>query len=148
MPCVNATASDSSNSNGSYNDQYIPSTDYNRDDNFSGNCADFARTIRIGGYLVYIVKLLIPIIIIVKASMSFVSVVTNGKPDELKKKASKLVNALIAGILIFFIPTIVNVVFGFISSFNDNITEDSKICNACIFDPFSSDCREYAERRN
>lgn len=124
---------------------YSITSDYNRDDDFAHNCADFAHTIRIGGYLVNFVKVLLPFIIMVKATISFISVVTSAKPEELKKKASKLGVSLGCAVAIFFIPTIVNIVFGFIAGFNDNITEDSKICSACIFEPFSETCTKYAD---
>lgn len=125
---------------------YSVTTDFDRDDDdFSTNCEDFAHTIRIGGYLVLLVRVLLPIIIIAKSTMSLISVVTNGKPEELQKKAKQLGVSLIAGILIFFVPTIINVIFGFISDYNNGITEDSKICTACIFDPLGSTCSTYAD---
>ncbi len=121
----------------------IGTFDPNRPDDFDKNCHDFAGTIRIGGILLFIVKIMLPVVIIIKATMSFVSVVTSGKPDDLKKKANKLMISLIAAIIIFFLPTIVNTLFGFIARYNDNITEDSKVCSACIFEPFSSECSSH-----
>ncbi len=121
----------------------IGTFDPNREDLFDGNCHDFAGTIRIGGIILFLVKVILPIIIIVKASMSFVSVVTNGKPDELKKKASKMMVSILAAIIIVFLPTIVYTLFGFIAKYNDNITDDSKVCSACIFDPFGSECSSH-----
>lgn len=126
---------------------YDLSTDYDRVDNFDTNCQDFAHTLRIGGYLIVLVKVLIPIIIIVKASLNLLHAVTGGKSEELKKWAKQLGYSFIAGALIFFVPTIVNVAFGFISAYNTNITEDSKICTACIFDPFSEACTKYADKK-
>lgn len=120
----------------------------NVNDNFDHNCEDFAPTIRIGGYLITLVKVLIPIILIVKASLSLASVVTKGSPDELKKQVQKFGTAVIAGIAIFFIPLIVNTIFGFISRYNDNITYDSQICSACLFTPFSSSCTDYIPDSN
>lgn len=114
-------------------------------DDFSTNCQDFAKTIRIGGYLILLVKVLLPLIIIVKSSLNLISVVTNGQPEELKKKSNQMVTSLIAGIIIFFVPTIVYTIFGFVSKYNDGITEDSKICVACVFEPFSTECNTYAD---
>lgn len=125
----------------------IGSFDPNKDDAFDSNCKDFANVIRIGGYLLFLAKVLIPLVIIVKASLSFVSVVTSGKPDDLKKKAQKVVTSLIAAIAIFFLPTIVYTVFGFIDSFDKNMTEDSQVCRACIFEPFNTKCSQYADKR-
>lgn len=121
----------------------IGTFDPNRPDDFAGNCHDFAGTIRIGGILLFIVKVMLPIVIMIKATMSFISVVTSGKPDDLKKKFNKLMVSLVAAIIIFFLPTIVYTCFDFIADYNDNITEDSKVCSACIFEPFSSKCSSH-----
>ncbi len=121
-------------------------TQYDRVDDFSGNCADFANVIRMGGYLLFIVKILIPLIIIVKGSMNFVAVVSDGKPETLKKNFQKILTSIIAGVIIFFIPTIISVIFGFVSRYNANISDDSKVCAACVFEPFSNTCSYYAER--
>lgn len=126
--------------------EYDITTDYNRvNDDFDTNCQDFAHTIRIGGYLLLLVRVLLPIVIIVKATMSLVSVITNGKPEELQKKVRQLVISLIAGVIIFFIPIVVDVIFGFINGYDSGITEDSKICTACIFEPYGSICSTYAD---
>lgn len=125
--------------------EYSITTDYDRDDDFSTNCADFAHTLRIGGYLIFLVKIILPFIIMIKASMNMMTIVTNGDPGELKKQAKKVVTSLIASIIIFFLPTLLNTMFGFISNFSSNRTEDSKICSACIFEPFSSTCTDYSE---
>lgn len=121
-------------------------TEYDKIDDFSRNCRDFAKVLRIGGFIILIAKILIPLIIIVKASMNFVSVVIDGKPETLKKNFQKMLWSLIAGIFIFFIPTFINVVFGLVSKYNDNVNLDSKVCNACVFDPFGELCELYAER--
>ncbi len=104
------------------------------------NCRDFSPALRIGGYIIFWVKIILPLIIIVKGSFDLAKVVTSGKPEELKKGATKMGYSAVASIIIFFIPTIIYTVFGFIDSFNENMTEDSKICSACIFDPFGDLC--------
>lgn len=120
-------------------------TDYNSYDDMSSNCEDFAPTLRLGGYAIVLVKIGLPLILIAKASISMLSIVTKGDPGELKKQFSKLGVSLIASVIIFFIPTIVNIIFGFVSKYNSNITADSKICSACLFEPFGDTCTNYAE---
>lgn len=120
-------------------------SEYDRDDDMSGNCADFAPTIRIGGYFILILKIVLPLIIIFKTSISLMKTITKGSPDELNKAAKKMGISLIAGIMIFFIPTIVNVIFGFVDKYNDNKTDDSEICRACILEPLGSTCSSYAD---
>ncbi len=124
-------------------DQYT--TEYNKPDDFDTNCHDFAKILRFGGYLIFLVKVLLPIVLIFKASINLVSVVTAGKSDELKKQANKVMISVAAGMVIFFIPTIINVIFGFIADYNDNLTEDSKVCSACVFEPFSDECSSHID---
>lgn len=124
---------------------YSTTSDYHRDDDFTGNCADFAHTIRMGGYLIFLVKIILPFIIIVKASMNFFSLVLNGKPEEFKKQAMSLAYSCAAAIIIFFVPTILDTIFGFVGGYETGKTNDSEICVACVFDPFSDTCKNAAE---
>lgn len=107
---------------------------------FDSNCKDFSNVLRMGGTIILIVKIALPLIIIVKASLSLMKVVTSGKQDELSKAASKAIYSIVASIIIFFIPTIIYTIFGFVDRFRENETEDSKICSACIFDPYGDLC--------
>lgn len=111
-------------------------------DLFDSNCADFSDTIRIFGILLLIIKILLPLIIIVKTSFDLISVITKGEPDELKKKTNKFLVSIGCAILIFFIPTIVSSVFDFVSRVRGTSasTEDMQICISCLFDPLSDKC--------
>lgn len=124
---------------------YSITTDYNRNDDFSTNCQDFAHTIRIFGYILLLAKILIPLVMIVKASLNLIGVITKGDAGEVNKYAKKLGTMIAGGVIIFFIPTIISVLFGFISGFNSNMTADAKVCTACIFEPYSSTCSKYAD---
>ncbi len=125
--------------------EYHVLTDEKLDD-FSHNCSDLAKTLRLAGYLVLLAKILIPLIIIVKSSLNLISVITSGSPDEFKKKLISLAYSLAAAILIFFVPTIVDVIFGFINSYNTGYTDDAKICSACVFDPMGTLCTTHANK--
>ena len=111
-------------------------------DDFSHNCKDIARVLKLGGALLILIKVFLPLIIIVRTTFDMFSVVTKGNPDELKKNFSKMMTSIVAAILIFFIPSIVNAVFELSTS---NISDsyksaDVNVCRACIFEPFSNDC--------
>lgn len=123
------------------------STDTNLEhweDDFSHNCQDFVKTIRLGGIFLIIVEILVPLIIIVRSSFNMLSVITSGSAEELKKFFQKLLVALVAAVSIFFVPVIVDIVVGLaISTKGENATSDSEICRVCIFHPFSGDCEKY-----
>lgn len=123
----------------------IDVTDYNRDDSFETNCEDLAKTLSIGGKLIFFAKIFLPLIIIVKATLDLSKIVISGSNSEIPKQAKKLGITLVAGILIFYIPTLINAMFSFISGFDDKRTEDSKICSACIFDVYGDLCKKYTK---
>lgn len=101
-------------------------------------CKDLAPVLRFLGYLLIIVKVAVPIIIIVKSSINLISAVTGGTPDVLKKQASKLVTSCIAGIAIFFIPTIIDLAMGLVTRYQPDT--DDLICKECIFSPTDTVC--------
>ena len=122
------------------------SDDENKDD-FSSNCADFAKGIRIGGVLLFALKIILPLFLIIRTSIDLFSVVTKASSDEIKKNAHKLLISLIAGALIFLTPTIINVIFGIVTDVAGAKTSfaDADICRACIFEPFTT-CEEYINK--
>ena len=111
-------------------------------DYFDTNCADFADTLKIGGVIIFFIKILLPLVIIVRSSIDLLSVVTSGNSSEFGKKIKKLGTSLIAAILIFFVPTIVNVIFDVVTNIRgvDSSMSDIEICQACLFEPFSGKC--------
>ncbi len=127
-----------------FDDVEIPSTDYHRPDNFNRNCADFASTIKMAGVCLFFAKIILPLIIIATASINMMKVVSSGKQDEIMKQAKKAGVSLIGAILVFFLPTIIYTIYSFIDNFEENRTNDSKICYACVFKPYGNLCTQYA----
>ena len=78
-------------------------------------------------YVIYIVSIIVPIIIILKAIRSFFSVVIKG--DSIVDKLFPLFKSLFCGLLIFLIPSILSFLFSFIS----NINSDIFLCSHNIF---------------
>ena len=114
-----------------------------KDDDFSHNCQDIAPTLRILGGLLVLVEVGLPLVLIVKSSLSLFKVVTSGKQDDIKSAVDKLKNSVIAAILIFFVPRIVDVAIGFVSK---GTNSDVEICKACIFEPYSNTCAAYVDK--
>ncbi len=89
--------------------------------------------------VIKIIKIAVPILLLLACTISFVRVVKNDEEFEKVKKG--IVNKVIAAILIFFIPTIVNII-GLTSGF-----EDYKECiNLATGDYISESIREKVER--
>lgn len=75
---------------------------------------DLLKIMYIVNNLITIIKIGLPLFIIVKATLDMVKLTLNGEMNYFKEAFSKISIRLIAAVLIFFIPTIVNVIFGFI----------------------------------
>lgn len=95
-------------------------------------CARLKAPLQFIGQIVRIVKILIPIVIIVLGIIDFFNAILGSKDDEIKKSARSLAMRVVAGVVIFFIPTIISVVFSLIIDFG-NIKGDFNACQKCIF---------------
>ena len=95
------------------------------------------------GKILWIFKIVIPILVIIFGMVDLGKAVVASKDDEIKKAAKSLMFRALAGILIFFIPTIIMFVFRIISEFN-TIEQDLQfdVCEACILKPNSSKCTD------
>ncbi len=105
-------------------------------------CTDLAPIWQIIGWVLWVFKIAIPIVIIVFGMIDLGKAVVASKDDEIKKSVKSLVMRAIAGIVIFFIPTIVGAIFGLVSEFKDDpaYTNEFKICRTCIVHPGDSNC--------
>lgn len=75
---------------------------------------DFLRIMLFVNTLLTIAKIILPLAIIVVATLDITKLILEGTPDEFKRQSKKFVNRLISAVIIFFIPTIINVIFGFV----------------------------------
>lgn len=92
------------------------------------------------GYILTVVKLAIPLLIIAFGIFDLGKAVTAGKDDETKKAAKTLMWRAIAGVFIFFIPSVVIWLFGTISGYNDAAAADDngfKKCSDCLLEPWN-----------
>jgi len=96
------------------------------------------RIVRIIGYLLLIVKILVPIGLIIFGIINFTRAVISGKEDDTKKVAIGLIWKFIAAVVIFVLPTIINFIISLIDGATDG-SEDYENCRICIFDP--SNCQ-------
>ncbi len=97
------------------------------------------------GWVFFILKIVVPIILIVMGSIDLAKVLLSNKNDELQKQVGILVKRVILGILIFFIPTILSFVVELIGG-DDIYDENSGTfgrCTYCMLNP--SECRKLAE---
>lgn len=61
-----------------------------------------------------IICIAVPIIMILMGTIDLFKAVTAGKDDDIKKKQKALITRIIAGVLVFLVPTIVSVIMNLI----------------------------------
>lgn len=82
-------------------------------------CSEAKEILTFVGWALTIVKVAIPFIIIAYGMLDLGKAVTASKDEEIKTAAKRLLFRAIAGICIFFVPSIVLWLFGTVNSFND-----------------------------
>ena len=109
----------------------------------SSFCTEMKDVVQIIGYVLLVFKIAIPVIIVIMGMMDLGKAVTASKDDEIKKAMKQLMVRLIAGVLIFFIPSIIMFVFRIITEFNTIEGQTGfNVCEACILRPTSDDCTD------
>ena len=101
-------------------------------------CRKTADVWSLFGKFFFILKILIPLLIIGFAIFELSKSVMGSDSSKIKKSAGVLGKKLIAGIIIFFIPTLVKVAFDLVAGFNDEIKKDYGNCFTCLTDPYGN----------
>jgi len=120
-------------------DQDVPSKNEQVEDRNVGDlCSsdNFKKPLKYVGWVLAIVKIVVPILIIVMGVIDFFKVFTSAKGDEIPKALRSLAMRAIAGIVIFFIPALINFLFSLIDDWNDYQTNYSE-CTKCLYEPSS-----------
>ena len=104
-------------------------------------CNGLQSTFIVIGHIVRIAKILIPIIIIGFGMLDFFKAIVGSKDDEIKKSAKSLVMRAIAGVIIFFVPTLLNFVVELIGGEDNVYNGDFATCTHCMLEPTDSNCR-------
>ena len=89
------------------------------------------RTFKIVYIILNIAKIIVPLIIIIVGIKDFIGVAINGKDDELKNTMKQMVRRIIAGLVIFFIPSIMNYIFNLNAKYQETATAFTS-CSVCL----------------
>lgn len=109
-------------------------------------CADTAGIWRVIGYLIYIIRIAIPIIIVLLGTLDLGKAVIAGEDKKIKDAQKSFILRLIYGIAIFFVFTIVKVIFGILGVNTDS--GDPKICWDCATKPNNKVCTRYSDKND
>lgn len=95
------------------------------------------KTFQIAGYALYLVKIIVPILLIIFAMIDLTRVVIGGNaPDDLKKSLQSLTKRVIAAVVVFMIPALVDFAFTIVDNIDD-VKSDFEPCEKCLVDPGS-----------
>ena len=107
----------------------------------SFNVRDFCSTMKdlltVIGWVLFVFKFAIPILIIAFGAFDFGKAVVAEKEDEIKKQTKKLIYRVVAGILIFLLPNIIIFIFKVAAPGYETGSESFKTCEDCILRPSS-----------
>ncbi len=74
-------------------------------------CTDLSPMLKLLGWVVTIIKIVIPLILIVLGMVDLGKAVVSSEDKAINKSVTKLIQRFIAAVVIFFIPAIVNAIF-------------------------------------
>jgi beta-lactamase class A len=102
------------------------------------------QVMKAAGVAIYIAKIIVPIFLILMGSVELIKVVISGDDKSFKSSINNLVKKFVAGILIFFLPTIVFLVLGMIAGATEYYNSFTN-CNVCFNHPNSDECKALIE---
>ncbi len=133
----------SSTNNGSFDPNNLCSNG-SCDISLSGVCyvPTVARTLQFLGFLLFIIKILVPAIIIIMGFINLFKIIIESKPEEAPKYAKNIITRVIIGVIIFLIPTLVKFVFDVVdTTIYGGMSNPLENCTNCIL--HTEDCKIY-----
>lgn len=107
-----------------------------------GFCTDTANIWHLVGLFVYIIKIVIPLILIVLGMVDLGKAVVSSDEKAINKAVGTLIKRFIAAVVVFFVPTIVSAVFGVIGVISNSAKADYNVCVDCV----TKTCKTYADQ--
>lgn len=98
------------------------------------------KVFQVIGYILFILKILVPIIIIVLGIIEFGKAALSGDEKANTTSFKTLMMRIITGVTIFFIPTILDFALSLVQGTKDAASKYDG-CTTCMLDPFSEDCK-------
>ena len=96
------------------------------------------KAFQVIGYILFILKILIPILIIVLGMIDFGKSAISSDEKAMQKSAMSLVKRIIIGIAIFFVPLLVKIIFNMIGQFSSEMKKDYINCVNCLTSPYKN----------
>jgi len=105
-------------------------------------CSDnnIRTVLKMAGFVLLLAKLAVPLLIIGFGVMDLYKSVIDKDEKSLAKQTKRLIMRIVTGVLVFFIPTIIEAIFNMSDRLNIIETDEYKMCSSCLFSPFGEEC--------
>lgn len=110
-------------------------------------CVDTAPIWRFLGYIFMLIKIVIPLVIIILGVVDLFKVITSNDEKAINKAMASVIQRLIAGIAIFFVPTVISLLFSLVKE-SAPFLESADACQTCLLRPTASgkdSCKNYVD---
>ncbi len=127
--------------NHGFNPSQVCKDEENCDINLNGFCGEptVSRVLKFIGLIIFIAKILVPAIIIIMGFVTLFKIMTSGKVDEAKKQVNNIIRNIVIGVLIFLLPSLINLVFEMADDIiSPGETSDFSNCVNCLTTPNDS----------
>lgn len=95
------------------------------------------KTFQMAGYVLYVVKIVVPLLLILFGIVDMVKVIISGDDGSLNKQVAVIIKRGIVAIIVFLIPSVVDALFSVVTNYSD-VMEEYKDCYNCIMTPSDS----------
>ena len=108
-------------------------------------CRNSHTLLSIIGWIIVIIKIIVPLIIIVLGILDVGKNSISSKPEDIKNSVMSLVWRIVAGVSIFLSTSVVFSIMTWITDFDKakeeyGASEDLKVCYACLLKPYDGEC--------
>ncbi|MCX4254630.1 MAG: hypothetical protein OSJ63_05120 [Bacilli bacterium] len=101
------------------------------------------------GWVFFAAKIIIPIALIVFGFIDLSKAVVSSKDDEIKKSIKTLITRAIAGVIIFVIPSFLNLVVNLVGNRASEVYHGTFAdCTSCMLDPTQKICTQIGDKSN
>ena len=98
-------------------------------------CDKFSLAFTVAGYVVFVIKVIVPIILIITGMLTLAKAVPSGDEKKTKEAQATLIRKVVLAVSVFLVIQVVGIIMGLVSS-----DAAYKQCGKCVFSPFSKDC--------
>ena len=106
-------------------------------------CTNTIKTWQLLGVIIYIIKILVPVILIVTSTFETAKIVFSKNANNITPSVLLFLKKFFAGILVFFTPVIIYGTINYL--IKDRDEKEFYRCNKCLFFPSGSECESYVK---